>query len=230
MIKCIKMLLLRNWMNYGKLAILLFIKLSKNTKKLEIIHFFIIVPTFSLYIQIFACKYYLITEFIFTIKQTHFNFLLTLRELKKNLKKIFFIIFASSKIKENKKDTLSKEEEIQIIIHHWIRTFNIQLGWIKDFDKIVVNYVSLFVSTVFIFDTFRSSAKLINTFTGHTSWVYSIDYSIFGDYQFICSGSADKTVRVWDVDNNKQIQSFNGHSSFVYCVKFSSYHYHNRQN
>ncbi|ETO32119.1 hypothetical protein RFI_04999, partial [Reticulomyxa filosa] len=75
------------------------------------------------------------------------------------------------------------------------------------------------------------SFKLINTFTGHTDWVRSIDYSIFDDCQFICSGSDDKTVRVWDIDNNKQIQSFNGHSDSVYCVKFSSYHYHNnRQN
>ncbi|ETO11890.1 hypothetical protein RFI_25486, partial [Reticulomyxa filosa] len=82
-----------------------------------------------------------------------------------------------------------------------------------------------------MFDTFRSSSKLINTFTGHTKSVYNIDYSTFGNCQLICSGSSDKTVRVWDVDNNKQIQSFNGHSSFVYCVKFSSYHYHNnRQN
>ncbi|ETO11763.1 WD-40 repeat protein, partial [Reticulomyxa filosa] len=78
-----------------------------------------------------------------------------------------------------------------------------------------------------MFDTFCSSAKLINTFTGHTRVVYSIDYSIFDDSQLICSGSSDKTVRVWDVVNNKQIQSFNEHSNYVYCVKFSSYHYHN---
>ncbi|ETO13410.1 WD-40 repeat protein [Reticulomyxa filosa] len=51
--------------------------------------------------------------------------------------------------------------------------------------------------------------------------VWSVDYSTFDDCQFICSGSDDKTVRVWDVDNNKQIQSFNGHSSFINCVKFS---------
>ncbi|ETO36547.1 F-box and wd40 domain protein, partial [Reticulomyxa filosa] len=125
----------------------------------------------------------------------------------------------------------SKEEDIQTIIYYLIRTLNIKLGWIKDFDKLVVNYVSSFVSTVFMFDTFRSSSKLINTFTGHTSAVYSIDYSTLDDYQFICSGSSDKTVRVWDVDNNKQIQLFNGHSDYVYCVKFSSYHYRNhRQN
>ncbi|ETO07575.1 WD-repeat protein, partial [Reticulomyxa filosa] len=123
------------------------------------------------------------------------------------------------------------EEEIQIIIHHWIRTFDIKLGWIKDFDTFVLNYVSSFASTVFIFDTFRSSSKLINTFTGHTGWLHSIDYSTFDCDQLVCSGSNDQTVRVWDVDNNKQIQSFNGHSSFVFCVKFSLYHYHNhRQN
>ncbi|ETO12530.1 WD-40 repeat protein [Reticulomyxa filosa] len=116
----------------------------------------------------------------------------------------------------------SPEEEIRIIVHHWIRTLNIKLGWIKDFDKLVVNYASI----VFMFDTFLSS-KLINTFTGHTNWVRSIDYSTFDDCQFICSGSDDTTVRVWDVDNNKQIRLFNGHSKPVFCVKFSSYYYHN---
>ncbi|ETO16740.1 WD-40 repeat protein [Reticulomyxa filosa] len=127
--------------------------------------------------------------------------------------------------------SIKPEEEIQIIIHHWIRTLNIKLGWIKDFDKIIVNYVSSFASTFFMFDTFRSSSKLLNTFTGHTNYVWGIDYSTFDDCQLICSGSGDKTVRVWDVDNNKQIQSFNGHSSEVCCVRFSSYYYHNhRQN
>ncbi|ETO35431.1 F-box and wd40 domain protein, partial [Reticulomyxa filosa] len=120
----------------------------------------------------------------------------------------------------------SKEEEIQIIIHHWIRTLNIKLGWIQDFDKFVVNYSS----AVFLFDTFRSS-KLINTITGHTNFVNSIDYSTFDSRQLICSGSNDNTIRVCDVDNNKQIQLFNEHSDSVDCVKFSSYHYHShRQN
>ncbi|ETO12264.1 ribosome assembly protein 4 (RSA4), partial [Reticulomyxa filosa] len=123
----------------------------------------------------------------------------------------------------------AKEEEIQIIIHHWIRTLNIQLGWIKDFDKLVVNYVSSFACNVFMFDTFRSSSKLINILTGHTDIVWSIDYSTFDDYQLICSGSRDKTVRVWDVNNNKKIQSFHGHSDSVDCVKFSSYYYHNHR-
>ncbi|ETN98902.1 WD-40 repeat protein, partial [Reticulomyxa filosa] len=95
----------------------------------------------------------------------------------------------------------------QIIIHHWIRTFNIQLGWIKDFDKFVVNYASSFIYTVFMFEIFYSSSKLINTFTGHTSIVWSIDYSTFGDCQFIYSGSEDKTVRVITFNNVTKIQS-----------------------
>ncbi|ETO29855.1 WD-40 repeat protein [Reticulomyxa filosa] len=76
-------------------------------------------------------------------------------------------------------------------------------------------------------DTFRLSSKLLKTFTEYTDCVNSIDCSTFDGCQFICSGSNDNTVRVWDVDNDKQIQSFNEHSSNVNCVKFSSYHYHN---
>ncbi|ETO34971.1 WD-40 repeat protein [Reticulomyxa filosa] len=78
---------------------------------------------------------------------------------------------------------------------------------------------------------FRSSSKLLNTFTGHTHCVYSIDHSIFNGEQFICSASGDNTIRVWDIEDNKQFRSFDGHSNAVNCVKFSQYHYHNhRQN
>ncbi|ETO03305.1 WD-40 repeat-containing protein [Reticulomyxa filosa] len=115
------------------------------------------------------------------------------------------------------------EEEIQVIIQHWIRIFNIKLGWIKNFDRLVVNYATI----VFILDTFRSSSKLLKTFTGHTNCVNSIDYSAFDGAELICSGSNDKTVRVWDVEDNEQIQLFNEHSNSVYCVKFSPHHYHN---
>ncbi|ETO05968.1 WD-40 repeat-containing protein [Reticulomyxa filosa] len=73
------------------------------------------------------------------------------------------------------------------------------------------------ISSTFNFDLFCSSSKLINTFIGHTNIVRSIDYSTFNDCQFICSGSNDKTVGVWNFNNNKQIQSFNGHSDHVYC-------------
>ncbi|ETO15431.1 WD-40 repeat protein, partial [Reticulomyxa filosa] len=95
-------------------------------------------------------------------------------------------------------------------------------------DNINDNLSTLIINTssTFNFELVRS-LKLIKTFTGHTNWVRSIDYSTLDNNQIICSGSGDNTVRVWDIDNNKQIQSFDGHSSYVNCVKFSSYHYQN---
>ncbi|ETO32426.1 WD repeat-containing protein [Reticulomyxa filosa] len=78
-----------------------------------------------------------------------------------------------------------------------------------------------------MFDEFCSSSKLLKTLIGHISYVNSIDYSTFDGDQFICSGSSDSTVRVWDVDTRKQIRLFEEHTSLVYCVKFSRYHYHN---
>ncbi|ETO07265.1 hypothetical protein RFI_30127, partial [Reticulomyxa filosa] len=80
-------------------------------------------------------------------------------------------------------------------------------------------------TTIFMFDTFRLSFQLLNTFIEHTSWIYSIDYLTSGNNQFICSGLDDKTVRVWDIENNKRIKLFNGHSDAMCCVTFSSYHY-----
>ncbi|ETO22734.1 G-protein beta WD-40 repeats containing protein [Reticulomyxa filosa] len=81
------------------------------------------------------------------------------------------------------------------------------------------------------FDRFRSSCKLLKTLYGHTSFVLGMDYLTFESSKFLCSASHDKTVRVWDVETNKQTQLFSKHSGPVYCVKFSSYHnHHHRRN
>ncbi|ETO21183.1 ribosome assembly protein 4 (RSA4) [Reticulomyxa filosa] len=71
------------------------------------------------------------------------------------------------------------------------------------------------------------SFGLQKTFSGHKKCVESIDYSIFDEGRFLCSGSSDKTVRIWDTNTAKQLKIFDGHSASVYCVKFSPYHYHN---
>ncbi|ETO32463.1 hypothetical protein RFI_04654 [Reticulomyxa filosa] len=80
-------------------------------------------------------------------------------------------------------------------------------------------------------DLFCPSSRLLGAFTGHTNYVYSIDFPTSNCDRIICSGSQDNTVRVWNIDNNKQVQSFNGHSDPVNCVKFSPYyHYNNNRN
>ncbi|ETO11632.1 hypothetical protein RFI_25744 [Reticulomyxa filosa] len=75
------------------------------------------------------------------------------------------------------------------------------------------------------FDIFRSSSKLLKTIDGHTGFVLSIDYSTFD--QLICSGSNDKTIRVWNVMTSKQI------GLFKHCVMYKTIRFwdfkHNQQ-
>ncbi|ETO18790.1 F-box and wd40 domain protein, partial [Reticulomyxa filosa] len=75
------------------------------------------------------------------------------------------------------------------------------------------------------FDLFCSST-LIGTFSGHSKWVRSIDCLSVNGSELICSGSDDKTVRVWDArSTTKSIQIFRGHSDSVRCVKFVEHQY-----
>ncbi|ETO33426.1 WD-40 repeat protein [Reticulomyxa filosa] len=96
------------------------------------------------------------------------------------------------------------------------------------FDQVNIKYLFVIITQNYFFmlDIFRFSSKLLKIFTEHTETVWSIDYSAFDSCQLLCSGSNDNTVRVWDVENNKQTQSFDGH--FI-CVRFSTYHYCNHR-
>ncbi|ETO05308.1 hypothetical protein RFI_32088 [Reticulomyxa filosa] len=38
---------------------------------------------------------------------------------------------------------------------------------------------------------------------------------------YLCSGSDDKTTRLWDVETSKSLHVFNGHENYVWCVDIS---------
>ncbi|ETO35125.1 hypothetical protein RFI_01948 [Reticulomyxa filosa] len=48
-----------------------------------------------------------------------------------------------------------------------------------------------------------------------------VKYGPNGLVNTILSGSADKSVRLWDIRSGKQTQVFNGHTSWVYAVEYS---------
>ena len=53
----------------------------------------------------------------------------------------------------------------------------------------------------------------------HSSQVLSVSFS--PDSKTLASGSADNTVKLWDVSTGKEIRTLQGHSSAVYSVSFS---------
>ncbi|ETO05031.1 hypothetical protein RFI_32364 [Reticulomyxa filosa] len=126
----------------------------------------------------------------------------------------------------SKKETLliSKDEAIQIIIGHWIQTLNIKVGWIHDFNKLVVKYVRL----LFLFNSNSNVQLLIcivsfSYFIGHSSPVANIDYSTF-DSSLLCS-STNTSVYVWRIESTSPITTFNGYQ----CAKFSPYYHLNHR-
>ena len=62
----------------------------------------------------------------------------------------------------------------------------------------------------------ESGAEL-RKFEGHTSSVYSVAFS----GKQVVSGSADNTVRLWDVESGAELRKFEGHTKYVTSVAFS---------
>jgi WD40 repeat protein len=61
---------------------------------------------------------------------------------------------------------------------------------------------------------------LHRTMGGHTGWVLSVAFSPESD--IIASGSADNTVKLWDITMGSCILTLRGHARDVYSVAFSS--------
>ncbi|KAG0561296.1 hypothetical protein KC19_9G052800 [Ceratodon purpureus] len=62
------------------------------------------------------------------------------------------------------------------------------------------------------------SRVLVSAFSGHASWVLSVDASPEG--AAIASGSSDKTVRLWDLKMRASVQTMTDHSDQVWAVAF----------
>jgi WD40 repeat protein len=54
---------------------------------------------------------------------------------------------------------------------------------------------------------------------GHSDWVTSVSFS--SDNRYLASGSYDKIVKIWSVENGKCLMTLQKHSSVVTCVNFS---------
>lgn len=61
-----------------------------------------------------------------------------------------------------------------------------------------------------------NTAQTLREYVGHTEAVRSLDVNKEG--KLMVTGSADRTVRVWDVTAGKQLRSFQGHMSEVVAV------------
>jgi WD40 repeat protein len=61
--------------------------------------------------------------------------------------------------------------------------------------------------------------SLFRRFSGHTDLVLCVAFS--PDGRRALSGSADRTVRLWNVENGQQLRCFTGHRDFVLSVAFS---------
>ncbi|ETO00082.1 protein kinase, partial [Reticulomyxa filosa] len=61
----------------------------------------------------------------------------------------------------------------------------------------------------------------LQIFNGHTNGVYGIKFSPFNGCRYLCSGSGDNTIRLWNVETPKSLHIFNGHKRTVWCIDIS---------
>ena len=65
----------------------------------------------------------------------------------------------------------------------------------------------------------RITGSQVAVFSGHTSWVNCLTFSLDGT--LLVSGSDDKTVKLWDVQTGGVINTFHGHTDRVQSVSIS---------
>jgi WD40 repeat protein/transcriptional regulator with XRE-family HTH domain len=65
-----------------------------------------------------------------------------------------------------------------------------------------------------------STAQLLNTFSGHKGWVWSVAFS--PDGKTLVSSSSDSSVRLWDIQSRQCLQVLTEHTGCVWSVRFSA--------
>ncbi|ETO03381.1 WD-40 repeat protein, partial [Reticulomyxa filosa] len=58
-------------------------------------------------------------------------------------------------------------------------------------------------------------------FNEHTGSINGIEFSPFNGGRYLCSGSYDNTIRLWDIETSKSLHVFNRHKDIVWCVDIS---------
>ncbi|ETO00627.1 WD-40 repeat protein, partial [Reticulomyxa filosa] len=48
-----------------------------------------------------------------------------------------------------------------------------------------------------------------------------MEFSPFNNGRYLCSGSYDNTIRLWDVETSKSLHIFSGHTNIVWSVDIS---------
>lgn len=61
--------------------------------------------------------------------------------------------------------------------------------------------------------------QCLHTLTGHKNLIYSVAFSPNGEV--VASGSDDKTIKLWRVEDGQEIVTLTGHANSVYTVAFS---------
>ncbi|WP_414754347.1 ribosome assembly protein 4 [Anabaena sp. CCY 9910] len=65
----------------------------------------------------------------------------------------------------------------------------------------------------------ENRATEVNTLAGHENWVSSVAFA--PQKRQLASGSGDKTVKIWDINNGQLLKTLSGHSDSVISIAYS---------